>query len=83
MKKVLCCVYDSTANVYSNPFTSISHQVAMRDFSHACADQNTDLCKSPECFSLHAIGEFDDSTGVITTCIPSPIAYATQFVQEK
>lgn len=58
-------VYDSKAQVYSQPFFSANIATATRMFSAAVADPNTQLSKFPEDYSLHVLGEFDDATGTL------------------
>lgn len=79
MNKVICSVRDITADVYANPFTSQNAQTAMRDFAHACRDENSQLFKNPEDFQLFQLGTFDDDLGVIVGHEPKLIANATQF----
>lgn len=81
MLKVICCVRDQKATTYALPFTSHNHQVALRDFGHACRDQNSQLYKNPEDFDLFAIGTFDDQTGEILGHTPQLLASAVQFTQ--
>lgn len=72
MQKQLFSVYDSKAQVYGNPFTSINEQLAMRDFQQACRDTNSQLHHFPNDFALYLIGEFDDSVMMIHPTLPQP-----------
>lgn len=81
MLKIICCVRDIAADVYANPFASQNAQTALRDFGHACRDENSQLCKNPEDFQLFQVAIFDDSIGVITGHEPKLIANATQFAK--
>jgi len=65
MVKFLFSVYDSKAQAYANPFTSVTQQVAIRDFTQAARDENSQLCKFPGDFTLVELGEFDDETAVM------------------
>lgn len=81
MHKLIFSVRDVAADVYASPFTSQNAQTAMRDFGHACRDQNSQLSKNPEDFQLFQLGSFDDDLGVIVAHEPRLIANATQFVK--
>lgn len=83
MKKVICSVLDSVANVYALPFTSFNAGTAVRDFGHAVRDPDSQLHKSPGGFSLYAIGSFDDDTGEVVGNTPQLLAKATQFISEE
>lgn len=82
MKKVICSVRDSAADVYASPFTSQNINTAMRDFAHACRDQQSQLSKNPEDFALYLLGEFEDDTGILIPVAPKLVANATQFNSE-
>ncbi|AXH77822.1 MAG: nonstructural protein [Microviridae sp.] len=72
MNKFLYSVYDSKAKAYSNPFTSVNQQIAIRDFTQAVRDENSQLNKFPEDFTLVELAEFDDETAVFNLH-PNPI----------
>jgi len=82
MIKIVCAVRDLRADVYANPFVSQNVGTAMRDFSHACIDPQSQLSKSPEDYMLFKIGEYDDELGIIIPTEIQLIANATQFVKE-
>lgn len=65
MKKPMFSVHDIKAQTFGNPFTSTNQNTAMRDFHAACNDQNSQLYKYPNDFTLYEVGEFDDYTGII------------------
>lgn len=79
MVKLICAVRDIAADVYSNPFVALNRNTAMRDFSHACRDENSQLFKNPEDFQLYVLGSFEDDTGVIVGVAPELVCNATQF----
>jgi hypothetical protein len=66
MKKVICSVFDVKALVYSDPFFSTNIMTATRDFSYAANDATTSIGRNPEDFSLYCLGDFDDSTAIVT-----------------
>lgn len=60
MIKYMFSVYDTKARNYSNPFTAINQQVAIRDFTQAVNESSSQLNKFPDDFKLIEVGEFDD-----------------------
>lgn len=72
MLKFLYSVYDNKAKAYSNPFTSVNQSTAIRDFTQAARDPNSQLSKFSEDFTLVELAEFDDETAVFNTH-PNPI----------
>lgn len=74
-------VLDKVAQVYGAPFHSKSKALALRDFAHACRDNQSALYRSPEDFSLWLIGSYDDETGIITPLSkPEHVGDAVQFI---
>lgn len=59
--KQLYAVFDRKAKAYG-PIMGYAHDaVAVRDFSTACQDEQSNLCRFPEDFELHDVGIFEDS----------------------
>ena len=83
MKKGLFAVYDSSANLYDNPFVAVNKAVAVRSFGQACQDPKTPMNQFPKEFRLALIGIYDDETGVITPNVPEAIASAEDYVETK
>ena len=83
MKKGLFAVYDTTANLYENPFVAVNKAVAVRSFGQACQDVKTPMNQFPKEFRLALIGIYDDETGVITSNVPETIASAEDYVETK
>ncbi|AXH77074.1 MAG: nonstructural protein [Microviridae sp.] len=80
MQKSMFSCFDSKAGVFSSPFTSINSNVALRDFSMAASDPNSQISQYPEDYILYEIATFDDSTGVITEIAPPiNLGHASQF----
>jgi len=61
------CLYDSKAQFYHAPFFLLNDELAVRGFAQAANDSETFLGKNPGDYTLFSLGEFDDSTGSITT----------------
>lgn len=70
MKIQIFSIYDSKAKVFSQAFFSPNIAVALRSFSVAVNDRETQLFKHPEDFSVFHIGEFDDDTGLLVPLLP-------------
>ena len=73
-------VKDVKTKLFAAPFFQKNAATAIRSFSTACEDTNTDLNKYPEDFSLYEVGSFDPETGQIHSEIPNQIANASDFV---
>jgi hypothetical protein len=67
MQKVYYAVYDRKAEMYSQPFLEIKDGTAIRAVQDLVINNKDHaFAKHPSDFSLHRLGEFDESTGVIT-----------------
>lgn len=75
-------VKDIKSEMFSTPHFLSSDGVAIRSFSQACEDPQTDLNKFPSDFSLYHIGLFNVETGFIEPVQPKQIANASEFVQK-
>lgn len=53
-------VYDSKAEAYLFPISYQSKGQAVRAFSEAANDKNSNIGKYPEDFTMFELGEFDD-----------------------
>lgn len=58
-------VYDSKVEAYLRPFFMQSRGEAIRAFTDAVNDQNTQFNKHPEDFTLFELGMYDDQNGGI------------------
>lgn len=74
MKLFVYSVFDSKGAIYNAPFFLVNDQTAIRAFSRLVADAATMISHAPEDFTLNRIGEFDDNTGVLSSCRPEPLA---------
>lgn len=62
----LYSVYDSVAEVWGKPFPMKNKGEAIRGFSQAVNDPQTNLYLHPEDYTLFEIGEWNDDAGTIT-----------------
>lgn len=73
------CVNDLKAEAFLQPMFFRTAKEAIRAFSNACCDSNTEFYKHAEDFHLYEIGSFDESTGVITSNkVPLPAIAAIE-----
>ena len=83
MKLNVYSIFDSAAKAYTNPFFMHNDGLAIRAFSdNVNAEQENNISKHPDQFTLFHIGEFDDSTGEITTGVVKSLGTGLQY-QEK
>ena len=61
----LYSVCDKKAEVYSQPFTAINDEVAVRIIRNCVANPEHTYALNPEDFQLLKVAEFDDSEGQI------------------
>lgn len=69
----LYSTYDAKSEIWSNPFTAMNDQVAQRMFDQAVLDADTVVGQSPFDFSVWAVGEFDQATGLVTAIEPKEL----------
>lgn len=79
MIKFIYCVYDKKAQVYGNPFYSVSAAVALRDFGHAAKTAENQISMYAEDFSLWYFGSFDDQAGRMEFSEPQHVANAIDY----
>lgn len=65
MKKKLFAVHDAKIGLYAEPFFLLTTADAVRGWITVSNDQNTQIGKYPEDFTLFELGEYDDETGVV------------------
>lgn len=64
-------IFDSAAKAYGRPLFLKTDGLAMRVFVDAVNSlEDSDIRNHPEQFTLFKIGEFDDSTGTLSTEAP-------------
>lgn len=66
MKALVCSVYDSKVNVFSQPMVMQNKGAALRAWEEASNDKSGNIGKYPADHTLFVIGEWDDETGNIT-----------------
>lgn len=63
MIKQIFSVCDNKSGVFSNPFTSVNQDTAIRDFAYEVNQGKSEINRYPEDFALYYLGSFDDMTG--------------------
>lgn len=73
-------IHDSKAEAYLPPIYFKTAAEAIRAFSTACEDSNSNFYKYPHDFTLVELGEFDEPTASIATHnIPRILSNASEF----
>lgn len=67
---ILVSVFDKKAAVYWAPQTFPHNVGAMRAFSQAFQNPESNLAKFPEDFDLYIVGVFDEKSGQVDPVIP-------------
>jgi len=67
MKMYIFAVYDNKAKVYSQPFTNVNNETAIRIIQNCVKNPEHQYAQNPEDFSLYNIGEYDDNTSEIVS----------------
>lgn len=77
-------VRDKAVGAYMVPFFCRTDGEAIRSFTDAVGDKNSQFCKYPADYHMFYLGEFDDSSGIITGVPggPQPLLAANQVSQE-
>jgi len=82
MKLRIYSIYDSAAKNYQRPFYAGQDAEALRAFEDLVNDENTPVHAHPEHYSLHRLGDFDDSTGTIQDETNENLATALAFKEK-
>jgi hypothetical protein len=76
-------IYDSKADAYATPFFFKRDGEAIRAFTQLANDNNSQVGKFPSDYTLFELGEYDETTGVITPVeTPRSLGLAQQFIEE-
>lgn len=66
MKHNVYSIFDAAAEAYFPPFFLHTEGMAIRGFTDAVNDPESQVGKHPKDYTLFQIGTFDDNTGIIT-----------------
>ncbi len=59
-------IHDTKAEAWTNPIFANSNGAALRSFTDACRNPESDFGRHPEDYSLFYVGTFDDQSGELT-----------------
>lgn len=84
MKTKVFSIYDSKAELFAKPFHAINSGVVIRQFQEMAGNNQNDIGKYPEDFTLFELAEYDEETGKFTNH-PTPISHgvAIQFINKE
>lgn len=74
---------DTKASFFGPPFFCQSHGEAIRVCIDAASDMRATIARYPSDFILHHIGEYDNSTGVMTPCLPDSIGVVAAMLPRQ
>ena len=75
-------IYDSAHEAYFHPYSFDNDNLALRQFANM-ANDDTQIAKNPEDYSLWRVGEFETTTGVLTSETPVCLAKAHEHVLQS
>jgi hypothetical protein len=85
---ILCnyTIYDSALEAYHQDYSLENDAIALRQFADM-ANEETQIAKNPEDYSIRRIGTFETTTGELTpeepTCIAKAHEHVIQFKKNK
>lgn len=80
MKLNIYAIYDTATGAYMRPFFMQSDGQATRAISDLVQDENHEVGKHPEDYSLFRVGIFDDNTGTLVPENPECLATALELL---
>lgn len=82
MNQNIYSIYDNKTLVFNTPFFALNNAAAIRTFSDAANDQNTNICRHPTDFCLFMIGTYDQQTGEIQALDHQNLGLASDYKNE-
>lgn len=81
----ILAVHDRQLDAYMRPFCAQSIGQAVRSFRDEVNNPQSDLNKHPEDYTLHKLGTFEESTGIIYMLKEGPeqVAIASNLIERK
>lgn len=80
MKINIYTIFDSASGAYMRPFFAQSDGQATRSFGDIARDENHEIGKHPEDYSLYRVGIFDDNKAEITPEDKTCLATAMELI---
>lgn len=83
MKLIVIAIYDSASNTYTNPYCFRARGEAIREIMTEVNNPKSKFHVNPQDYTLFELGEYDDSTGLMTS-LPTPLSLgkAIEFLQK-
>lgn len=78
MKLVVCSVFDTKVGAYAAPNFFKTKGEAIRAFTDAVVQEGSPFGKHRPDYRFFCLGEFDDSTGQLTACVPEVLIGADE-----
>lgn len=68
----VCCIFDDKAEIFNRPFVVPALGLAERHFTDEVnrSDNSNPLYSHPSDFRLYCVGEFDESSGALSSLQP-------------
>lgn len=82
MKLQVYSVFDAAVKAYLPPFYVRAKGEAIRSFASAVNSSESAISKHKGDYTLFLIGEYDDSTGLLTPCNPDRVIGAIEVEGE-
>lgn len=79
--KHMYSIYDTAAEVYSDPMYFRSEGEAIRAFTQGVNNPQTQLALTPEHYQLYRVGNFNDCSGEISPEPPTHVVNAIALVE--
>lgn len=77
-------IYDSKVETYQKPFFMLSKGQALRAWIDLINDQQSEVSKHPEDFTLFLLGSYDENTGKFENeATPQSLGVAIEYRKEK
>ena len=80
MRMNMYAIFDSDSGIYMGPVKFHSDRSAIRWFGDQCCSAETEFGKHPECYTLMAVGMFDDNEGMPEGKTPTKVINGLECV---
>lgn len=78
MQKILYAIYDVKSGVYSDPYSAINAEIAIRDFTYACTQETeSNLYRHAQDYILYQVGNYQDTNAAVTADLSQLITGAS------
>jgi len=82
-KQIVFAVFDKKANIYQNFFFSRSIADAIRSFTTAVNDPNTQLNQYSDDFELYKVCEIKDDTAIVSNAEITALGLARTYLKQR